>query len=119
MRSKTLKRQQRVRYNIKSKNKSARMRLSIFRSNNHFYAQVIDDENSVTLVSASTLDKELKDKLSGVKYKDAVLKVASLLSDRAKKKKISKVVFDKGSYAYHGNVKNFAEECRNLKVLQF
>jgi large subunit ribosomal protein L18 len=119
MNSNSLKRKNRVRYKIKLRNKGARLRLSVFRSNNHFYAQIIDDVNSVTLVSASTLDKEFKSEVGKVKFKEAVLKVASFLSARAKEKNISEVVFDKGSYAYHGNVKNFAEECRNLKVLQF
>jgi large subunit ribosomal protein L18 len=81
-------------------------RLSVFRSNSHLYAQLIDDEKGETLVSASTL--EIK---SGSK-KEKSGKVGELISKKAKENKIEKVIFDKGRYDYHGRIKELAEKAR-------
>ena len=85
-------------------------RLNVFRSNSNIFAQIIDDEASKTLVSASSIDKELKLENSG--NIDAAIKVGELLAKRAKKAKISKVVFDRGGYQYHGRVKALADAAR-------
>ena len=85
-------------------------RLSVFRSNKQIYAQIIDDEASKTLVSASSIDKELKLENGG--NTEAAVKVGELLAKRAKKAKITKVVFDRGGYLYHGRVKALADAAR-------
>ncbi len=85
-------------------------RLNVFRSNSNIFAQIIDDEKGVTLVSASTIDKELKLENGG--NIEAATKVGELIAKRAKKAKIEKVVFDRGGYLYHGRVKALAEAAR-------
>lgn len=85
-------------------------RLNVFRSNNNIFAQIIDDESAVTLVSASSIDKELKLENGG--NVEAATKVGELLAERAKKAKITKVTFDRGGYLYHGRVKALAEAAR-------
>lgn len=89
-----------------------RPRLNIYRSNNHIYAQVIDDVDGHTLVSASTLDKELKAKLSSTHNKEAAKLVGELVGKRALDKGINEVVFDRGGYIYHGRIKELAEGAR-------
>ena len=84
-------------------------RLCVFRSNSNVYAQVIDDVNGVTLVSASTLDKEVKTKNAN---KEAAREVGTLIAKRALDKKIKTVVYDRGGYIYHGVVKELAEAAR-------
>ena len=90
-----------------------RPRLSVFRSNNHIYAQVIDDQAQITLCSASTIDKEFKikdnDSSSNCNSSSAV---GSLLAKRAIKKGIKEVVFDRGGKIYHGRVKALADAAR-------
>ena len=85
-------------------------RLNVFRSNNNIFAQIIDDEKGVTLVSASSIDKELKLENGG--NVEAATKVGELLAKRAKKAKITKVTFDRGGYLYHGRVEALAEAAR-------
>ena len=85
-------------------------RLNVFRSNNNIFAQIIDDEKGVTLVSASSIDKELKLENGG--NVEAAAKVGELLAKRAKKAKITKVVFDRGGYLYHGRVEALANAAR-------
>ncbi len=85
-------------------------RLNVFRSNNNIFAQIIDDEKGVTLVSASSIDKELKLENGG--NVEAATKVGELLAKRAKKAKITKVVFDRGGYLYHGRVEALANAAR-------
>ena len=84
-------------------------RLCVYRSNSNIYAQVIDDVNAVTLVSASTLDKEVKTKKSN---KEAAKEVGTLIAKRAIEKNIKSVVYDRGGYIYHGIVKELAEAAR-------
>lgn len=85
-------------------------RLNVFRSNSNIFAQIIDDEKGVTLVSASSIDKELKLENGG--NIEAAIKVGELIAKRAKKAKIEQVVFDRGGYLYHGRVKALAESAR-------
>lgn len=84
-------------------------RLCVFRSNKGVYAQIIDDVAQTTLVSASTLDKEVKTKHAN---KEAAKEVGALIAKRAIAKKISNVVFDRSGYIYHGVVKELAESAR-------
>ena len=84
-------------------------RLAVFRSNKHMYAQIIDDTVGKTLVSASTLDKEVKTKYAN---KEAAKEVGTLIAKKAKEHKIENVVFDRGGYIYHGIVKELAEAAR-------
>ena len=86
-------------------------RLNVFRSNGNIFAQIIDDEKGVTLVSASSIDKELKIENGG--NTEAASKVGELLAKRAKKAGIKKVIFDRGGHLYHGRVKALAEAARN------
>ncbi len=85
-------------------------RLNVFRSNSNIYAQIIDDTNGVTLVSASTLDKDLN--LKGVCNVESAAKVGEAVAKKAIDKKITDVVFDRGGYKYHGKVKALAEAAR-------
>ena len=85
-------------------------RLNVFRSNSNIFAQIIDDVKGVTLVSASSIDKELKLENGG--NVEAAIKVGKLIAERAKKAKITNVVFDRGGYLYHGRVKALAEAAR-------
>ena len=85
-------------------------RLNVFRSNSNIFAQIIDDTKGETLVSASSIDKELKLQNGG--NVEAARKVGELIAKRAKKAKISDVVFDRGGYLYHGRVKALAEAAR-------
>ena len=98
----------RIRKNISGT--STLPRLNVFRSNAHIYAQVIDDVEGVTLVSASSIDKELK--LEKGSNKAAAAQVGALIAKRALDKKIENVVFDRGGYLYHGRVKALAEAAR-------
>lgn len=84
-------------------------RLCVFRSNTNVYAQIIDDTKGVTLVQASTLDKEVKTKHSN---KAAAAEVGALVAKRALEKNIKDVVYDRGGYIYHGIVKELAEAAR-------
>ena len=87
-----------------------RPRLNVFRSNANITAQIIDDEKGVTLVSASTLEKDLNIENGG--NIEAAKKIGAEIANRAKKAKITKVVFDRGGYLYHGRVKALAEAAR-------
>jgi len=91
---------------------SKRPRLNVYRSLTQIYAQVIDDTKGHTLVSASTLDSELKKKLKGLKKTEQARLVGELVAERAKAKGISQVVFDRGGYKFHGRVKALAEAAR-------
>jgi large subunit ribosomal protein L18 len=89
-----------------------RPRLAVFRSNNHVYAQVIDDVNGTTLVSASTLEKDIKAELKNTDDIEAAMKVGDVVAKRALEKGIKAVVFDRGGYIYHGKVKALADAAR-------
>jgi large subunit ribosomal protein L18 len=89
-----------------------RPRLSVFRSAKHIYVQIVDDIGGRTLATASTLSKEIREKLTGLKKSETAKEVGRLLAARAKEKGISQVVFDRNGFLYHGRVKAVAEGCR-------
>ena len=92
---------------------SDRLRLCVYRSNKNIEAQIIDDVKGETLISASTIDKEIKTEIGKSESKIEQSKlVGKLLADRAKKKKIAKVVFDRNGFSYSGRVKSLAEAAR-------
>jgi len=86
--------------------------LSVFRSNRHIYAQIIDDRGGKTLVSASTLDSDLFGPGTYAGNRDAAAKVGLLLAERAKEQGIGQVMFDRGEYKYHGRVAALADAAR-------
>ena len=89
-----------------------RPRLNVFRSNKHIYAQLIDDVSGATLVSASTLDKELKDQVANGGSTEAAKLVGNLVAKRALDKGYETIVFDRGGYLYHGRIQSLAEAAR-------
>ena len=89
---------------------SAIPRLNVFRSNTNIFAQIIDDEEGKTLVSASSIDKDLK--IANGSNVEAATKVGKAVAEKAIKANIKKVVFDRGGYLYHGRVKALAEAAR-------
>ena len=91
---------------------NGRTRLSVFRSSKHIYAPVIDDLTGVTLASASSLEKSLRDGGATGADVDAAKAVGKLVAERAVKNGIKEVVFDRGSYLYHGRVKALADGAR-------
>ncbi|MDX2050479.1 MAG: 50S ribosomal protein L18 [Rickettsiaceae bacterium] len=107
-------RKMRVRTAIKKnvKNNIDKLRLTVFRSGRHVYAQVINDEKGITLASASTLDKTIRETNKSQSNISNAEKVGFLLGKRASEKGVSKVVFDKGGYKYHGVVKALADKAR-------
>ncbi len=111
LKSQFARRSRRVRTKLRKKDRG-RLRLSVFRSSQHIYAQVIDDTKGATLATASSLDKELRDKLKSGAGIEAAREVGKLLSSRAKAAGILKVYFDRGGYLYHGRVKALAEAAR-------
>ncbi len=104
---KRIRRHRRVRAKIKGT--PERPRLSVYRSNQHIYAQIIDDTQGITLVSANSLQLPDKDKLTN---KEKVLKVAEILAQKSLEKGIKKIVFDRGGFSYQGRIKLLAEELR-------
>ena len=91
---------------------SQKPRLSVFRSNSHMYAQIIDDSVGKTLAAASTLEKEAKSALENTAPIEAAAYVGKLIAERALAKGIEEVVFDRGGYIYHGRVMELAEGAR-------
>jgi len=104
-------RRQRVRHQLRVKS-SGRPRLSVFRSSQHIYAQVIDDVRGVTLAAASTTEKEVKGGLKTGANVDAAKAVGKLVAERAIAAGVKEVVFDRGSYLFHGRVKALADAAR-------
>ena len=100
----------RVRNKLKKASNGMRYRLSVSRSSKNISAQIIDDEKKITLISSSSLSKEIKSQ--NKKKAELSTIVAELLASRAKEKNITKIYFDRGVYKYHGRVKIFAETLR-------
>tara|TARA_B100000123_G_C25690592_1_gene410607 strand:- start:79 stop:435 length:357 start_codon:yes stop_codon:yes gene_type:complete len=101
----------RVTNKLKKVAKIGRLRLSIFRSSKNISAQIIDDTKNITILSASSVEKDVKE--SKTKNKSELSKiVAEKLAKKAQEKKISKIYFDRGIYKYHGRIKIFAETLR-------
>ena len=105
----TARRRLRVRNKLK-RMANGRPRLSVFRSSQNIYAQVIDDSKGATLASASTVEPDLK--LKGKRNVDAASKVGKLIAERAKKAGVEEVFFDRGPYLFHGRVKALADAAR-------
>ena len=87
-------------------------RLSVFRSGKHIYAQIIDDAKSSTIVSASTLEKEIRENVKKASTVEAASFIGKVVAERAVKSGVSEVVFDRGGYIYHGRVKALADAAR-------
>ena len=96
----------------KNKGTEERPRLVVFKSNRYIYVQAVDDSKGVTIASASSLEKEVKESLNSTKNIDAAKKVGELIAKRLIEKKIEKVVFDRNGYIYHGRVKALADAAR-------
>lgn len=105
-----LQRHKRVRRKISGT--TQRPRLSVFRSSNNIYAQIIDDTNRVTLVAASSLEADVKGAVNHTGNKEAAKLVGQLVAKKAVEKGITEVVFDRGGYLYHGRIKELAEAAR-------
>ncbi|PHZ83534.1 50S ribosomal protein L18 [Paremcibacter congregatus] len=104
-------RRQRVRTNLR-KVAAGRPRLSVHRTNQHIYAQVIDDANGVTVAAASTLDVDLKKALKVGSNSEAAAEVGKLIAGRAKSAGVDTVVFDRGGFLFHGRIKALADAAR-------
>ena len=104
-------RKRRLRYQIKIKS-GGRVRLSVHRSGQHIYAQVIDDAAGKTLAAASTLEKPMREQLKTGANRDAASAVGKLVAERAIAAGVKEVVFDRGPYLYHGRVKALADGAR-------
>ena len=111
-------RARRSRFQLKKSNGKKLARLSVFRSNKHIHAQIIDDVKGCTLVSASTLDKDLQGKAKNAGSVDGAGVVGKAIGEKAKAAGIEQVVFDRGGYKYHGRVKALADAAREagLKI---
>jgi large subunit ribosomal protein L18 len=107
----TLRRTAKVRRKVR-RVAGSRVRLSVFRSSKHIYAQVIDDANGQTVVSASSLEKEMRGSLKTGANIEAAKAVGKRLAERAAAKGIKEVVFDRCGYLYHGRVKALADAAR-------
>lgn len=109
-----IERRQRIRYRIRKvvNGTSERPRMSIFRSNKQIYVQFIDDVNSVTLASVSSLDKALIEEVKGKNPTEIAKIVGKMAAQKAAEKGISTVSFDRGGYLYHGRVKSLADAAR-------
>jgi len=103
-------RHSRVRKNLQGT--SDRPRLNVFRSLSGIYVQVIDDQSGKTLISASTVDRDLREKLKGMKKADQAKVIGQTVAERAKSKGIQAVVFDRGGYRYIGRIKALADGAR-------
>ena len=101
----------RVRSKLKKVSTKDRFRLSISRSSKNIFAQIIDDEKNITLLSASSIEKDIKS-IQKVNKSELSKIVAEKLAKKAQEKKITKIFFDRGIYKYHGRVKIFAETLR-------
>ena len=106
------KRAQRIRKKLKKVN-SERFRLTVFRSSRNISAQIIDDKNNKTLISATSINEKIENK----KKTELSLLVAQNLAKKAMEKKITKVYFDRGKYKYHGKIKKFAEDLRKKGLI--
>ncbi len=104
-------RRQRLRFQLRQKS-HGRPRLSVFRSSQHIYGQIIDDAQGRTLAAASSLEKVMRESLKTGADKDAAAAVGKLIAERAVAAGVTEVVFDRGAYLYHGRVKALADAAR-------
>ena len=111
------KKRQRIKYRIRQKNISNHPRLVVYRSNTNIYAQLIDDEKNLTIVSASSIDKSLKISIDKATNKIEQSKiVGESLAEKIKNAKIKKIIFDRNGYKYHGRVKALTEAIRSVEI---
>ncbi len=110
MRAARIRRHTRVRRRVNGT--PERPRLAVFRSLSHIYAQVIDDVERKTIAAASDVESDLKAKVAGKKKEEVAALIGSLVAERAKEKGVTKVVFDRGGFVFHGRVKALAEAAR-------
>ena len=103
-------RHKRLRQHLKGT--AERPRLFVFRSLNHIYAQIVDDQRGATLVSASSAESEIRDGLVGLKKSESAKRVGETVAQRARDQGLEKVVFDRGGYQFHGRVQALAEGAR-------
>ena len=111
------KKRQRIKYRIRQKNIGNHPRLVVYRSNANIYAQLIDDEKNITVLSASSIDTSLKqsiDKASNKIEKSKI--VGESLSEKIKNAKIERIIFDRNGYKYHGRIKALAEAIRSAEI---
>ncbi|MCQ2958435.1 MAG: 50S ribosomal protein L18 [Candidatus Gastranaerophilales bacterium] len=100
------------RIRVKLEGCAERPRLAVYKSGKHIYAQLIDDENKVTLASASTLDKDIRDNVKNGGNVEAAKLVGTTIANKAKEKGVECVVFDRGGFLYHGRVAALADAAR-------
>lgn len=96
----------------KLRDRSGRPRLSVFRSLGNISAQIIDDVRGHTLVAASSMEKDMRSSIKGMRKTDVAKKVGALVAERAKRAGLAKVAFDRGAYKFHGRIKALADAAR-------
>ena len=111
------KKRQRLKYRIMQKNRNGHPRLVVFRSNTNIYAQLVDDDKNITILSASSVDKGLKDSIKKANGKIGMSTiVGEALAEKIKKAKIDTIIFDRNGYKYHGRVKALTEAIRSADI---
>ena len=112
------KKRQRIKYRIMQKNVDNHPRLVVYRSNANIYAQLVDDEKNVTILSASSIDKNLKKSIEKATNKTEKSKiVGESLAEKIKDANIERIIFDRNGYKYHGRVKVLAEAIRSAEII--
>ena len=107
----------RLKYHLKQKNINNVPRLIVFRSNKNIFTQLVDDENSKTILSVSSIDMKLKGAIEKAKSKIEKSKiVGNTIAEKMKKANIDKIIFDRNGYKYHGRIKAVAEAIRSLEI---
>ena len=107
----------RLKYHLKQKNINNVPRLIVFRSNKNIFTQLVDDENSKTILSVSSIDMKLKGAIEKAKSKiDKSRIVGKTIAEKMKKANIDKIIFDRNGYKYHGRIKAVAEAIRSLEI---
>ena len=111
------KKRQRIKYRIMQRNIGNHPRLVVYRSNANIYAQLVDDEKGITVLSASSIDKSIKSLIDKAKNKIEKSKiVGESLADKIKEAKIGRIIFDRNGYKYHGRVKALTEAIRSAEI---
>lgn len=111
----TIKRHKRIR--VKLSGTAERPRLSVYKSGKHIYAQLINDVDGLTIASASTVEKEVKEKVTSGANVEAAKEVGRLIAERAKKAGVESIVFDRGGFIYHGRIAALADAAREIGLL--
>ena len=107
----------RLKFHLKNKNINGLPRLVVFRSNSNIFIQLIDDSTNKTIMSVSTIDKEIKDSISKAKNKiEKSTIVGNCIAEKMKNQKIDKIIFDRNGYKYHGRIKAVGDAIRNADI---